>query len=212
MGHDLIRPDTERMGALRMTDAALPVLRAEQSILLRKDTLKKTQKGAEAKALVGEEDAPLLAALKAQRRRLAEAAHVPAYIIFNDRTLIEMAQSRPETLDDMARINGVGAKKLENYGLTFLNVINESVTQPHPQRRKLAGRKDGELYDRLLEVQADLSRGAQGIDKPLSCSAALLAKLVKLKPRDLDSMAKVLGDQKTHRFGQAFLDVFEKAP
>ena len=212
MGHDLIRPDKERMGALRMTDAALPVLRAEQSISLRKDTLKQTQKGAEAKALVGEEDAPLLAALKAQRRRLAEAAHVPAYIIFNDRTLIEMAQSRPETLDDMARINGVGAKKLENYGLTFLNVINESVTQPHPQRRKLAGRKDGALYDQLLEVQATLSRGAQGIDKPLSCSAALLAKLIKLKPRDLDSMAKVLGDQKTHRFGQAFLDVFEKAP
>lgn len=212
MGHDLIRPDKERMGALRMTDAALPVLRAEQSILLRKDTLKQTQKGAEAKALVNEEDAPLLAALKAQRRRLAEAAHVPAYIIFNDRTLIEMAQNRPKTIDDMARINGVGAKKLENYGLTFLNVINESVTQPHPQRRKLAGRKDGELYDQLLEVQAELSRGAQGIDKPLSCSAALLTKIVKLKPRDLDSMAKVLGDQKTYRFGQAFLDVLEKAP
>ena len=212
MGHDLIRPDKERMGALRMTDAALPVLRAEKPVLLRKDTLKKNQRLSRVKALVSEEDAPLLAALKSQRRLLAEAAHVPAYIIFNDRTLIEMAEKRPETLDHMARINGVGAKKLENYGMAFLGVINETVSQSHPQRRKLAGRKEGALYDQLLEVQGKLARGTQGIEKPISCSAALLAKLVKIKPRDWDSIERVLGPQKAQRFGQAFLDVIAKAP
>jgi ATP-dependent DNA helicase RecQ len=68
--------------------------------------------------LVSEEDAPLLSALKAKRRALAEAQRVPAYVVFTDRTLIEMAEARPATLDEMARISGVGAKKLETYGRT----------------------------------------------------------------------------------------------
>mgnify|MGYP000750722508 CR=1 FL=1 len=58
--------------------------------------------------MVSDEDAPLLSALKAKRRALAEAAKVPAYVIFPDRTLIEMAEKRPHTLDEMARIGGVG--------------------------------------------------------------------------------------------------------
>ena len=55
------------------------------------------------KALSSEEEALLLVAIKTQRHRLAKASHMPVYIIFNDRTLIEMAQSRLEILDDMAR-------------------------------------------------------------------------------------------------------------
>jgi ATP-dependent DNA helicase RecQ len=78
---------------------------------------------APARALVSDEDAPLLSALKAKRRALAEAARVPAYVVFTDRTLIEMAEKRPQTLDDMARIGGVGATKLERYGAAFLEVI-----------------------------------------------------------------------------------------
>lgn len=112
MGHDLVRPDPERHGALRMTDEALPILRGEVSIRLRRDSIKKASKYSPAvKELVSEEDAPLMSALKAKRRGLAEAARVPAYIVFNDKTLIEMAQTRPKTLDDMAGIGGVGAKK-----------------------------------------------------------------------------------------------------
>ena len=48
------------------------------------------------RALVSDEDAPLLSALKAKRRALSEAAGLPAYMIFPDRTLIEMAESRPD--------------------------------------------------------------------------------------------------------------------
>jgi ATP-dependent DNA helicase RecQ len=78
---------------------------------------------ARGRALVSDEDAPLLSALKAKRRALAEAARVPAYVIFTDKTLIEMAETRPATLDAMARISGVGAKKLESFGADFLSVI-----------------------------------------------------------------------------------------
>ena len=211
MGHDLMRPDPERHGGLRMTDAALPILKGEASIELRKDTIRKATSRPAAKALVNEEDAPLLSALKAKRRALAEAAKVPAYIIFNDRTLIEMAEKRPNSLDDLSRIGGVGAKKLASYGDAFLEVINGEAEALHPSRRKLAGREAGTLYDRLLEVQADLARGSDGIDKPLSCSASLLAKVASTRPTDENTLNRMLGDKRAERFGAAFLDVLREA-
>ncbi|HKL07023.1 MAG TPA: DNA helicase RecQ, partial [Roseovarius sp.] len=211
MGHDLVRPDPERHGALRMTEAARPILRDEQSITLRRDTLVSKTRRPAAKALVSDEDAPLLSALKAKRRALAEAAKVPAYVVFNDRTLIEMAEKRPTCVDDMARISGVGAKKLERYGDAFLSVINGEAAAMHPTRRKLAGRAAGSLYDRLLEVQADLARGEGGIDKPLSCPSSVLAKVASLRPRDLAELSRILGERRAERFGPAFLDVLRAA-
>jgi len=207
MGHDLVRPDPERHGALRMTEAALPILRGEAGIELRRDTIRKAARRPAVKALVSDEDAPLLSALKAQRRALAEAARVPAYIIFTDRTLIEMAETRPDSMDAMVRIGGVGAKKLERYGAKFLEVITGATEELHPARRKLAGRAAGTLYDQLLQVQADLARGADGVEKPLSCSASLLAKVAQLRPDDSHGLERLLGERRAERFGAAFLDV-----
>ena len=211
MGHDLVRPDPDRHGALRMTEAARPILRDEQSITLRRDTLLSKSRRPAAKALISDEDAPLLSALKAKRRALAEAAKVPAYVVFTDRTLIEMAEKRPNSLDEMARIGGVGGKKLDRYGDAFLSVINGEAAAMHPTRRKLAGHAAGSLYDRLLEVQADLARGEAGIDKPLSCPASALARVASLRPRDLGELTRILGERRAERFGPAFLDVLHAA-
>ncbi|WP_298934201.1 DNA helicase RecQ [uncultured Ruegeria sp.] len=211
MGHDLVRPDPERHGALRMTEAAKPILKGEAQINLRKDTLRKATRRPAVKMMVSEEDAPMLSALKAKRRALAEAARVPAYVIFPDRTLIEMAEKRPTTLDDMARIGGVGAKKLERYGDTFLEVVAGATEAVHPARRKLAGREQGDIYDQLLAVQNQLSRGLDGIDKPLTCSAAQLAKVAQLRSCDARALEQLLGDRRHERFGAAFLDVLQTA-
>ncbi|MEM0948445.1 MAG: DNA helicase RecQ [Pseudomonadota bacterium] len=206
MGHDLVRPDPGRHGALRLTEAARPILRGEAGITLRRDTAKGA--GGGARALVSEEDAPLLSALKAKRRTLAEAQRVPAYVVFPDKTLIEMAERRPGTLDEMAAISGVGAKKLDRFGRAFLEVIVGDTAAPvHPARRKLAGHEDGRIYDRLLEAQAALIRGPEGRDKPLSCSASLIARVAALGPNDGSALARLLGDRRTERFGAAFLDV-----
>ncbi|MEY1557670.1 DNA helicase RecQ [Yoonia sp. R2331] len=208
MGHDLFRPDPDRHGALRMTDHALPILRGEATITLRRDTIKAAKTaGPKVRQMVSEEDAPLLSALKAKRRALAEAQGGPAYIIFNDRTLIEMAQTRPMTLDEMAGISGVGAKKLESYGNAFLEVIAGEAQQLHPSRRKLAGRSEGAVYDRLLAAQADLQRGSDGTGKPMTCSASLLAKVAQLRDPTKDAIARLLGDRYADRFADAFLDV-----
>ena len=211
MGRDLVRPDPERHGALRMTEAARPILRGEEPITLRRDTLQESVTRVEPKAQIGAEDEPLLSALKARRRALAEAARVPAYVIFADRTLIEMAERRPRNLDQMAGITGVGAKKLESYGAIFLAVITgEAPEGLHPQRRKLAGRDGASIYDRLLAVQADLLRGADGTEKPVTCPAALLAKLAQSHPRDLDQLTRLMGDRRAERFGRAFLEVLNE--
>ncbi len=212
MGHDLIRPDPARHGALRMTDAALPILKGEASIELRRDTIRAAKGlGPKVRQMVSEEDAPLLSALKAKRRFLAEQAGVPAYIIFNDRTLIEMAETRPRTLDDMARVGGVGAKKLDSYGNDFLSVIAGEVEDTHPARRKLAGRSEGQLYDRLLAVQSDLQRGPHGADKPMSLSASMLAKVAQLRQADRDGITRLIGERHAERFGDAFLEILAEA-
>ena len=212
MGHDLIRPDSSRHGALRMTDAALPLLRGAASLTLRADTVKSAPSARRVKALVSEDDAPLLSALRAKRRVLAEAANVPAYIIFNDKTLIEMAETRPASLDDMARISGIGTKKLDRFGQDFLQVIAGEAAHMHPQRRKLAGRQNGVVFDRLLAVQANLARGESGIEKPLSCSAGLLAKVAKLPGSNPEALKQLLGEKRYQRFGEAFLEVLLESP
>ena len=210
MGRDLIRPDPERHGALRMTEAARPVLRGEQPVHLRRDAIRSAARP-EARALVAEEDAPLLSALKAKRRALAEAAGVPAYIIFTDRTLIEMAERRPAALDDMAGITGIGAKKLESFGSAFLAVITGASGSVHPARMRLAGRSEGALFDRLQELQADLSRGEGG--KYLSCTHATLRQIAERRPQTLADLERIsgMGAQKVERFGAAFLQAIRDA-
>ncbi|MEC7792919.1 MAG: DNA helicase RecQ [Pseudomonadota bacterium] len=212
MGHDLIRPNPDRHGALTMTDAALPILRGEDTIRLRRDTIAAAKARRPAvKTLVNEEDEPLLSALKAKRRELAEQQGVPAYIIFNDRTLIEMAEQRPESLDAMAKVSGVGTKKLDTYGATFLSVITGAVEEMHPTRLKAAARGGGDLYDRLMALQRDLHHGPDGTEKPLSCSASAIAKVVAAKPDTSAALERILGDRRTERFGAAFLDAISEA-
>ena len=207
MGRDLVRPDPERHGALRMTEAARPILRGEQAITLRKDTLGATARP-EARALIADEDAPLLSALKARRRALAEAQGVPAYIVFTDRTLIEMAERRPQSLDEMAGISGVGAKKLESFGAAFLAVITGAdAPDLHPARRALAGRTAGGLYDRLEAVAADLVRGRDGVEKPLSLAPNVLRRIAQARPASPEALARVQGmdDARLKRFGPALV-------
>jgi len=63
--------------------------------------------------------------LKALRRRLADARHMPAYIVFSDATLIAMAEQRPRTVDEFLAIPGVGPRKLAAYGDAFLALLRE---------------------------------------------------------------------------------------
>lgn len=203
LGRDLVRPDPERHGGLAITENAHPVLRGEVAVTLRRDLIAKARVSPVVRAQVSDEDAPLFSALRAKRRALAEAQGVPAYVIFPDKTLIDMVAVRPMTLDDMARVSGVGAKKLESYGREFLAVIAGEVAPLHPARRALAGLDAGALFDRLQQAQVQLVRGAEGTQKPLSVSSAVLRRIAQDRPRDL---SRYLDPARLDRFGPAFLD------
>jgi ATP-dependent DNA helicase RecQ len=81
----------------------------------------------------------------------------------------------------------------------------------HPSRRKLAGRAQGQVYDRLLRTQAELARGAAGTDKPMSCPAPLLARVASLRQADIDTLTRLMGERLAERFGPAFLEVLHEA-
>ena len=79
-----------------------------------------------ADALLNAADAAVFEELRALRAGLAREQNLPAYVIFHDSTLREMATQRPATLDELGRINGVGASKLDRYGERMLAVLQEA--------------------------------------------------------------------------------------
>ena len=70
-----------------------------------------------------ESDDPLLATLKSLRLKLAKERRLPAYLIFSDRTLLDMAARRPRNEEEFAAVNGVGAAKLQKFATPFLTAI-----------------------------------------------------------------------------------------
>jgi ATP-dependent DNA helicase RecQ len=120
-------------GVLVLTESARAVLRGEQSVTLRRpaEKLARPKKSARASAGRGapeglpldDEALALFADLKAWRGEVAREHNVPAYVVFHDATLAEMARQRPGSLDALAGISGVGAKKLERYGAELLRLL-----------------------------------------------------------------------------------------
>jgi ATP-dependent DNA helicase RecQ len=122
----------QKYGALQLTRRGRAVIEGEENFALREivdtdiassrsERSSSTRKGAKAAVPAG--DQALLTALKACRLELAREREVPAYVIFPDATLLEMASLRPGTMKLMAQINGVGPRKLEEFGALFLRVI-----------------------------------------------------------------------------------------
>ena len=123
-----IAVDIERYGALTLTAKGEAVMRGEAGFQMReiddrKTGSKRAKRAAATAAAADEVDPDLLARLKGLRRDLAAERNVPAYVIFSDATLIDMAHLRPETLDQMGSVNGVGPKKLADFGDQFLAAV-----------------------------------------------------------------------------------------
>ncbi|MCH7666201.1 MAG: DNA helicase RecQ [Acidobacteria bacterium] len=121
--------DIDGYGGLRLGADAKKILRGETQIDFRRDPLaakkpaKKPSKKKTAAALESPGDQELFETLRALRLKLARAQGVPPYVVFSDRTLIEMAAMRPRTRAEFETVHGVGAAKLERYAEVFLGVI-----------------------------------------------------------------------------------------
>ncbi len=121
----LLSVDLEGHGSVLLTEAARPILRGEQTLTLRKLIKASKTRQRKSTAVASGQHSALWEALRAHRRELADEQGVPAYVIFHDATLAEMAERRPQTLDQLSRISGVGERKLDAYGDSFLEVILE---------------------------------------------------------------------------------------
>jgi ATP-dependent DNA helicase RecQ len=124
-----LQVDEEGHGGVYLTESSRPVLRGEKVVEMRLDTSERkratTQRLRDFDTFFeDEDDRKMWEALRALRRELATSQNVPPYVIFNDRTLSEMVRFKPRSLNDMAEINGVGAKKLDQYGLAFLDITD----------------------------------------------------------------------------------------
>ena len=115
--------------ALQLTEAARPVLRGEIPLQLavpRIQTLK-IKSSSSQKTYGGNYDRKLFAKLRKLRKTLADENNVPPYVVFNDTTLLEMAEQLPVSPSELLDITGVGQRKLEKFGRPFMAMIRDHI-------------------------------------------------------------------------------------
>jgi ATP-dependent DNA helicase RecQ len=129
-GAGIVALDITGHGTWSVTEAGRRVLKGIDKVTLRKDTLKPATRkvaraAANAAALAegGADDTALFEALRKRRSELAKQQGVAAYVVFADKTLIDMARRKPTTTAEMAAVHGVGESKLRQYGAIFLEVV-----------------------------------------------------------------------------------------
>ncbi|MDP2809048.1 MAG: DNA helicase RecQ [Rhodocyclaceae bacterium] len=124
----LLYADAHHYGALKLTDAARPVLKDETTLMLRRQTPSK-KKAAKSKALLPSDlhpaDANLFDTLRQWRGQTAREQGVPAYVILHDRTLHELAVRQPLTLEELLDVAGIGQAKADRYGAALLELLRE---------------------------------------------------------------------------------------
>ncbi len=129
--------DVKGFGGLTLTEQGSKLLKGETTFACRLDTLKRAQASKSSRRPSAADTANLLPAqedllgdLKALRLRLAKERDVPAFVIFPDRALIDMAVKQPSNKAEFADINGVGAAKLRDFADVFIAAIGASATPP----------------------------------------------------------------------------------
>jgi len=130
VGAGLLEVDAQGYGGLRLTDASRAVLGGKQSVQLRKE-LPATKRaggrdrGPRTGVPVQPGDLPLFGALRELRAQLAREQNLPAYVIFHDSTLRNIAERRPTSLDELSQVGGIGGTKLERYGEQLIEAVRE---------------------------------------------------------------------------------------
>ncbi|WP_276641699.1 ATP-dependent DNA helicase RecQ [Siccibacter turicensis] len=109
--------------ALQLTEAARPFLRGEAPLMLAVPRVVALKPRVAQKSYGGNYDRKLFARLRKLRKAIADEENIPPYVVFNDATLIEMAEQMPLSPGEMLGINGVGTRKLERFGREFLACI-----------------------------------------------------------------------------------------
>jgi ATP-dependent DNA helicase RecQ len=130
IGRGLLRATSGLRSVLEVTDEGRLALFARQTVML---TAAPPKPARAVSAMRGNDDPyddALFEALRTLRRELADERDVPAYVIFSDATLRQMARDRPRTRDALLRVSGVGERKLRDFGAAFLAAIARHTAAP----------------------------------------------------------------------------------
>jgi len=189
----LLAVDLEGHGGLRLTEASRPLLRGEQTLELRRLSARDpvTRAGRKPARRSHNDEDGLWDALRECRRRLANEQGVPAYMIFHDATLMAIVEQRPQTLEQLGRISGVGERKLKAYGEALLEVLcqtelNTGADTVHETLRllrqgqevqaiaRLRGLKPATIYTHLQEL---LAQGEVELEEVVKLSLSELQQI-----------------------------------
>ncbi len=196
--------DLDGYGGLRLSESCRPLLRGEEPLQLRREPKAHSSgagkgAGSSASQLVRIEEREQWEALRSLRRNLAQEHSVPPYVIFPDATLLEMLRSKPGSLAEMAQVSGVGARKLERYGMAFLEVLQGAAAAP---------RVVADLRHELISLACAGMTPAQ-IARQLNCSEknvySLLAEAIAAQQLSLEQ-ALDLPEALLDEIQEAFLD------
>ncbi|WP_026182790.1 DNA helicase RecQ [Leeia oryzae] len=163
-----IDSDPAQYGALHLTERAKPLLKGDVRLTLRKASAKAKKAASDSGFRFRDEaEAMLWDALRRRRKQLAEAQGIPPYMIFGDTTLRHMLDRRPETLEDMRNLFGVGDSKLARYGQAFIDEIEQHHAQyGRPVAMKPVINESSELS--IAEVKSGRSAVAVANSRGLS--------------------------------------------
>ena len=176
----LVSVDLEGYGGLRLTEDCRPVLRGEQLLMLRKDIQVKVSKAQQHTAGRAKwQNNKLWEALRTKRKEIADAQDVPPFVIFHDATLMEMMEQKPRNHQQFFQLSGVGEKKLELYGDTFLEVLNEFENVPEESRQESISETVSETLD-LFRLGYPVEKIAEHRDLKKSTVFSHLAQILAM--------------------------------
>ncbi|WP_256776880.1 MULTISPECIES: DNA helicase RecQ [unclassified Stenotrophomonas] len=124
----LLEVDSEAYGGLRLTDGSREVLKGQRKVMMRREspkTRERDRSGQRTGLSVLPEDLALFNALRSLRAELAKEQNVPAFVIFHDSTLRNIAEQRPTSIDALGRVGGIGGTKLARYGERLVDIVRE---------------------------------------------------------------------------------------
>lgn len=153
--------------------------------------------------------------LRLLRSELAKEAHMPPYIIYSDKTLIELTNRRPNNLEMLLNIHGIGSQKAEQYGNQILSVINKYPTINGPIvstviqesiNKEQVQNFDKKLYDSLRALRLKLAK-EEKVSAFVIFPNTVLNQLVENKPKNKEELLRIkgFGKIKYEKYGQFIL-------